>query len=270
MLADKIVLITGAASGIGASTARLCHRRGARVVLADVDETGLATLASELGSERSLAVTADVTDFDATTAAVTAAVARFGGVDAVVANAGVGSWMSISDIEPEEFRRVLDVNLAGVFNTVRAALPALITRRGYLLVIASLAAFVAAPGLAAYSASKAGVEQFAHAARMELKPHGVDVGLAHMSWVDTPLLRRARANSPGFVGMLAALPGPLKHTLSADECAAGIASAVEQRRRRVDMPGWIALARWAKPVLSTNPIEAQLLRRTARVLYGQR
>jgi len=269
MLVDDVVLVTGAANGIGASTARRFHRHGAKVVLVDLDVSGLASLAAELGGARSLAVTADVTDFDATCAAVDAGVARFGGIDAVVANAGVGSWVSILEMSPEEFRRVVDVNLAGVFHTVRAALPALIERRGYLLVVASLASYVAAPGLAAYNASKAGVEHFTNAARLELAPHGVDVGSAHMSWVDTPLLWRSQAESPGFAGMLAALPGPLKRTLSADDCAAGIVTAVHQRRRHVDMPGWVALARWLKPVLTTGPMERQLLRRTARVLEGK-
>lgn len=269
MPVDPVVLITGAASGIGASAARRFHRRGATVVLVDVNESGLASLADELGETRTLAATADVTDFDAIRAAVDAGVARFGGIDVVVANAGVGSWVSILDMGPEEFRRVIDVNLAGVFHTVRAALPTLIERGGYLLVVASLASYVAAPGLAAYCAGKAGVEHFTNAVRLELAEHGVDVGSAHMSWVDTALLRRAQSESPGFAGMLAALPGPLRRTLPPDDCAAGIVAAVDKRQRHVHMPGWVALARWAKPMLSTRPMERQLVRHTARVLRGQ-
>jgi NAD(P)-dependent dehydrogenase (short-subunit alcohol dehydrogenase family) len=252
MALDRVVLITGAASGIGASAARRFHRRGASVVLVDVNEPGLVSLTDELGDTRSLAVAADVTDFDA-----------------VVANAGVGSWVSMLEMRPEEFRRVIDVNVTGVFHTVRATSPALIERGGYVLVIASLASYVAAPGLAPYCASKAGVEHFVNAARLELAPHGVDVGAAHMSWVDTPLLRHARAESPGVAGMLAALPGPLKRTLSADECAAGIVTAVDKRLRRVHMPAWVALARWTKPMLSTRLMERQLLRQTAGILEVQ-
>lgn len=270
MPADNVVLITGAASGIGASAAPRFHARGATVVLVDVNESSLASLAGELGGTRSLTVVADVTDFGAIRAAVDAGVERFGGIDVVVANAGVGSWVPILDMGPEEFRRVIDVNLTGVFHTVRAALPTLIERRGYLLVVASLASYVVAPGLAAYCASKAGVEHFTNAVRLELAGHGVGVGSAHMSWVDTALLRCAQSESPGFAGMLAALPGPLRRTLSADDCAAGIVAAVDKRQRHVHMPGWVALARWAKPMLSAGPMERQLLRRTARVLEGQR
>jgi NAD(P)-dependent dehydrogenase (short-subunit alcohol dehydrogenase family) len=269
MAANTVVLITGAASGIGASAARRFHRRGASVVLVDVNESGLVSLTDDLGDTRSLAVAADVTDFDAVVAAVAAGVKRFGGIDAVVANAGVGSWVSMLEMGPEEFRRVIDVNLTGVFHTVSACLPILIERRGYVLVVASLASYVAAPGLAPYCASKAGVEHFTNVVRLELAPHGVDVGSAHMTWVDTPLLRSAQSESAGFAGMLAALPGPLKRTLSADDCAAGIVTAVDKRLRHAHMPGWVALARWVKPILSTRPMERHLRRQTAGVLASR-
>jgi short-subunit dehydrogenase len=113
------------------------------------------------------------------------------------------------------------------------------------------------------------MEHFVNAVRLELAPHGVVVGSAHMSWVDTPLLQRAQSESLGFAGMLAGLPGPLKRTLSADDCAAGIVTAVEKRRRHVHMPAWVALARWAKPMLSTRLMELQLLRQMAGVLEGR-
>jgi NAD(P)-dependent dehydrogenase (short-subunit alcohol dehydrogenase family) len=180
----------------------------------------------------------------------------------------VGSWGSLLEVDPGEFRRVIDVNLIGVFHTVRAALPALIERRGYVLVVASLASYVAAPGMAAYGASKAGVEQFTTALGLEMAPYGVDVGSAHMSWVDTPLLRRARSESAGFAGMLAALPGPLKRTLSAELCAARLVTALDQRKRYVHVPAWVGLARWVKPALSTRLVQQQLQRQTARVLEG--
>lgn len=266
MQADDVVLITGAASGIGASAARRFHHRGANVVLVDVNEPLLTSLTDELGHTRSLGVVADVTDYSAIQAAAEVGAARFGGIDAVVANAGVGSCVPVLDMSAEQFRAVVDVNLAGVFHTVRSTLPALIESRGYLLVVASLASYVAAPGLAAYNASKAGVEHFTNAVRLEMAPHGVDVGSAHMSWVDTPLLLRARSESTGFADMLAALPGPFGRTMSADDCAAGIVTAVDQRRRHLHMPGWVGLARWAKPMLSTQLMQRQLLRRTATVL----
>lgn len=269
MINDKVVLVTGAASGIGAASARALHRRGAKLVLNDVNEAGLRVLADELGEARVLDIAGDVADLAAMEAVVAAGVARFGGLDLLLANAGVGSWGTVLGAPPAEFRRVVEVNLVGVFHTVRAALPALLERGGYALVVASLASFVPAPGLTGYNASKAGVEHFANALRLELAGQGVGVGIAHMSWVETPLLRREIARSAGFARMLASLPGPLKRMMSADDCAARIVWALERRRRRVDIPGWVALARWAKPLLSTRPVERQLLRRTALVLDGQ-
>ena len=82
--------------------------------------------------------------------------------------------------------------MLGVFHTVRAALPSVIERRGYVLIVSSLAAYAAAPGLAPYNASKAGVEHFANALRLEVAHHGVDVGSAHMSWIDTPMVREGK------------------------------------------------------------------------------
>lgn len=267
-MGDEVVLVTGAASGIGASAAALLCQRGFGVALIDVDRAGLDEVVSCCPSGRCRAFTADVTDFAAICGAAENAAAHFGRIDAVVANAGVGSWVSLLSMSSEEFQRVIDVNLTGVFHTVRATAPALIERHGYLLIVASVASYVAAPGLAAYCASKAGVEQFANAARMELAPHGVDVGSAHISWVDTPLLRRSRSASPGFGAMLEALPGPLRRTLSAQECATGIADAVDGRRRHLDMPRWVSVARWVKPALTLPAVERALLARTAMMVDG--
>jgi NAD(P)-dependent dehydrogenase (short-subunit alcohol dehydrogenase family) len=88
--------------------------------------------------------------------AVAEGVERFGGIDVVVANAGIASYGSVRAVDPAAFKRVLDINMLGVFHTVRAALPSLVERRGYVLVVSSLAAFAASPGLASYNASKAG------------------------------------------------------------------------------------------------------------------
>lgn len=269
MVGGKVVLVTGAASGIGAASARALHGQGAKLVLTDVNEAGLRELLDDLGEARALGIAGDVVDLGAMHAVVAEGVRRFGGIDMVLANAGVGGWGTVLATPPARFRRVLEVNLLGVFHTVRAALPTLLQRRGYVLVVASLASYVPAPGLAGYNASKAGVEHFAGALRLELAEQGVGVGTAHLSWVDTPLLRDELARSPGFARMLASLPGPLKHTLSADDCAARIVPALGRRRRRVDIPGWVALARWAKPLFSTRPVERQLLRHAAPVLAGR-
>jgi NAD(P)-dependent dehydrogenase (short-subunit alcohol dehydrogenase family) len=165
----KVVLITGGARGIGAEVAHRLHDKGATLVLTDLDKTALATLAAELGGdEKVLTVVADVRDLPSMRAAADKAVERFGGIDVVVANAGIASYGSVLQVDPEAFKRVLDVNLLGVFHTVRATLPTLIDRRGYLLIVSSLAAFAAAPGMAPYDMSKAGNEHLANVLRLEV------------------------------------------------------------------------------------------------------
>ena len=98
-----------------------------------------------------------------------------------MANAGIATYGSVLQVDPEAFKTLMDVNVLGVFHTVRAALPSVIDRRGYVLIVSSLAAYAPAPGVAPYNAAKAGVEHFANALRLEVAHHGVDVGLrAHV------------------------------------------------------------------------------------------
>lgn len=250
---DKVVLITGAGRGIGAEVARRLHRKGAKLVLTDLGEEELTTIASELGGdERVLTVVADVRDLPAMQAAVAQGVEKFGGIDVVMANAGIASYGSVLNIDPEAFKRVIDVNLLGVFYTVRAALPAIIDRRGYVLVVSSLAAFAAAPGMAAYDMSKAGNEHLANALRLEVAPLGVAVGSAHMSWIDTALVRDTKGDLPAFGELLAKLPFPLNKTTSVDKCASAFVKGIEGRKDHIYCPEWVAGFRWLKPVLTTR------------------
>ena len=208
---DKVVLITGGARGIGAETAKALAIKGAKVVITDVEEPALTAVAREIGGN-ALAVVADVTDLDAMHRAVAAGIERFGGIDVVVANAGIASYGSVLSVDPATFRRVIDININGVFHTVRAALPSLIERQGYILVVSSLAAFAAVPGFAAYNASKAGIEHFTNALRLELTHQGVAVGSAHMSWIDTPLVQDAKKDLDAFGQLVDSLPPPLNRT----------------------------------------------------------
>ncbi|OBH64010.1 short-chain dehydrogenase [Mycobacterium intracellulare] len=265
-LRDQVVFITGGARGIGAEVARRLAARGAKLVLTDLNEADLTVLAAELGEGRVLTAVADVRDLSAMQAAAASAVERFGGIDVVVANAGIMSYGSVAQVDPEAFKRVLDINVLGVFHTVRATLPALTERRGYVLIVSSLAAYTAAPGLAPYNASKAGVEMFANALRLEVARHGVRVGSAHMSWIDTALVRDTQTDLSAFNQLLASFPWPMNKTTTVDKCAAAFVKGIERRRTRVYRPGWVALLRWVKPVLSTRVGEAPLHKSTAELL----
>jgi NAD(P)-dependent dehydrogenase (short-subunit alcohol dehydrogenase family) len=262
----QVVFITGGAHGIGAETARRLHAKGAKLVLTDLDETELKTLAAELGDDRVLAVVADVRKLEAMQAAADQAVARFGGIDVVVANAGIGSYGSVLGVDPEAFKRVVDVNLVGVFHTVRATLPAIIELRGYVLIVSSLAAFAAAPGMVSYDASKAGAEHLANALRMEVAHRGVVVGSAHMSWIDTALVRDTKADLSAFGELLKILPWPLKKTTSVQDCAAAFVDGIEHRRTRVYCPRWVGLFRWLKPALSIPAAESVMGKATPQLL----
>ncbi len=265
-VANKTVLITGAARGIGAGTARELHRRGANLILTDLDAEPLAALAAELGPERALTIKADVCDLEQMQDAVAAGIAKFGGVDLVLANAGIASYGSIGAVDPKLFKRVLDVNILGVFHTVRAALPSVIARRGYILVVSSEAAFTPAAGLGAYTASKAAVENLASALRAEVAHHGVDVGSAHMSWIDTPMVQDVKKDLKAFHKMLSQLPGPLAKTSSLEVCVQAFVAGLEQRKRRVWVPRWVQLLAVLKPLLTSPLAEREMLKRAAEIV----
>jgi NAD(P)-dependent dehydrogenase (short-subunit alcohol dehydrogenase family) len=247
----KVALITGGANGIGAEVARRLHATGAKLVLTDLDEDRLKEVGLRLGADRVLTVVADVRDLSAMQAAVDKGIERFGGIDIVMANAGIASYGSVLHVDPEAFKRVIDVDVLGVFHTVRAALPSVIDRRGYVLIVSSLAAYAAAPGLAPYNVAKAAVEHLANALRLEVAHHGVDVGSAHMSWIDTPLVRDGKKDLSTFNEMLSKLPGPLGKTISVAECGEAFVQGIEARKRRINCPAWVGLVRWLKPLLST-------------------
>jgi NAD(P)-dependent dehydrogenase (short-subunit alcohol dehydrogenase family) len=266
-LHGSTAVITGAGRGIGAATARVLHDEGANLVLVDVDGPALADVATEM-SDRVLPVFADVLDLPALEEAVARGVDRFGGLDHVLANAGIASYGSVCAVDPAIFRRVVDVNVVGVFHTVRAALPALRRSEGYVLVVSSLAAFAPAPGLAAYSSSKAAVEHFANALRLEEAGNGVAVGCAHMSWIDTPMVREGREDITEPGGERQRRPGPVDRTHSVEACAEAFVEAMRRRSRRVYVPRWVGAARRARGLLS-SPLGDLVYRRQAPELLAR-
>ncbi|HEX3547957.1 MAG TPA: SDR family oxidoreductase [Mycobacterium sp.] len=262
----KVALITGAANGIGAEVARRLHQKGAKLILTDLDEAQLKAVAARLGKDRVLTEAADVRELSDMQAAVDKGIERFGGIDIVVANAGIGVYGSVLNVDPAAFKTLIDVNALGVFHTVRAALASVIERRGYVLIVSSAAAYFAIPGGSSYNLSKAGVEQFANGLRMEVAHHGVDVGSAHMSWIDTPLVRETEAELATFREMIDALPGPLGRTTSVEDCGEAFIKGIEGRKRQINCPSWVGLLRWLKPLLSTPLVESRMHKLVPKLL----
>jgi NAD(P)-dependent dehydrogenase (short-subunit alcohol dehydrogenase family) len=181
---------------------------------------------------------ADVTDPDALESAVEGTVERFGGIDAVVANAGIYAPGTVRAIEPAAFERTIEINLLGVWRTVRACLPHVIERRGYVLVVASVAAAVHGPGMAPYAAAKAGSEAFADSLRVEVKHLGVDVGVAYFSWIATDMVAGSDEH-PAFGFARAQLPGPFGKTYPVSKVGDAVVDGIARRRRWVAVPGWV-------------------------------
>jgi NADP-dependent 3-hydroxy acid dehydrogenase YdfG len=183
---DRVFLITGASSGIGAATARHAAETGYRVVLAARSSDRLAELASELGGpERAIAVKCDVTDWDQQQAVVTEALDRFGRLDVAFANAGFGATRGFLNETPEHWRSMVLTNVYGAALTIRATLPAITEARGHLVLTGSVAGRRALPG-SLYSATKWAVTAMGEAARQELDGTGVRVTLIEPGMVDTP------------------------------------------------------------------------------------
>ncbi|RZU31302.1 SDR family oxidoreductase [Blastococcus saxobsidens] len=234
-LAGRSVLITGAARGIGAALARKAAARGARVALVGLEPQELARVADELGPEH-LWVEADVTDPEALKAAVQRTVDTFGGLDIVVANAGIAPLTTVMTSSAHALARTIEVNLIGTMLTAHAALPAIAERRGHVLLISSAAAFTVLPGMSAYCASKAGVERFGDALRLEVAHRGVTVASAHPTWIDTDMVRDTEEALPTFKETRKQLPGPLGAFTSVEACAEALLRNMETRGRRVFVP----------------------------------
>jgi NAD(P)-dependent dehydrogenase (short-subunit alcohol dehydrogenase family) len=243
-LSGKVALVTGGARGIGFATARALAARGASVVIVDLDAEAAAGAAAQVHDSRALGLAGDVTDRGAMQQAVAATVERFGGLDVVVANAGVASRVaSFRAMSTESFERVLDVNLMGVYRTVDAALPEIVRRRGHVVVVSSIYAFTNGVGAVPYAMSKAAVEQFGRALRLELVPHGASASVAYFGFIDTEMVHRAIDQDPLADAMLASLPKPLHKRLPPTAAGEAIVRGIERRQPRIIRPRrWVAMS----------------------------
>lgn len=233
----KVALVTGAARGIGFETARQLHERGATVVMVDLDEEQTQASAQRVG-ERAVGIGGDVTDRDAMRAAVDTAVDRFGGLDVVVANAGVAPPISTIRMTDEDtFERTVEIDLLGVWRTVRPALAQIVERQGHVVVVASVYAFFNGVMNASYAMSKAGVESFGRSLRTELAPHGASASVAYFGFIDTKMVQ------DGFADPIAhrfeeSLPAFTRRRLPPSAAGAAIVEGIAQRAPRIVAPRW--------------------------------
>lgn len=257
-LTNKVILVTGAARGIGEHVARAAKAKGANVAAVGLEPQLLKSLAAELDGHW---YECDVTDQSSVDDAVKSTVERYGRLDMLVANAGVANLGTVRTGPVDAIVRTVDVNLNGVIRTASAALPHLIEAKGYAMFISSAAAFTALPGMAAYCASKAGVEQFGNVLRLEVAHHGVRVGTAHPIWINTDLVRGFKSDLASFRDVHGKLPWPLSRELTVQQCAGAIIKGLEKRKRKVYIPGSIGLVQAMRAVI-LSPFADAIIKRS--------
>ncbi|HOO36668.1 MAG TPA: SDR family NAD(P)-dependent oxidoreductase [Deltaproteobacteria bacterium] len=189
-ISGRVVLITGAAHGIGLAVARKIRAKGGIPVCVDLASDALDMLSKELG-EGSLVAACDVTDAKGMQEIVEMAVERFGGMDVVVANAGIEKIDPVWIMPEQDFERVLEVNIFGVYRAIRPALVHVMKRKGHIVAVSSVSALVPWPLSAAYGASKACVASLMRSLRMELAGTGTTAGAVYFGNIDTDMMKRA-------------------------------------------------------------------------------
>ncbi len=175
---DKVVLITGGSKGIGFGIAEALVSKQARVAITSRSKKAAEDAAAKLnrlGKGEAIGIQSDVSDVQAQQQAVQEVLAKWGRLDVLVANAGVGHFGSIETLSIEQWKETIDTNLTGVFYSVKAAVPALRESRGYIITIASLAGTNFFEGGTAYNASKFGLVGFTQAAMLDLRKYGIKV-----------------------------------------------------------------------------------------------
>ncbi|HKE79593.1 MAG TPA: short-chain dehydrogenase/reductase [Solirubrobacteraceae bacterium] len=239
VLKGKVALVTGAAGGIGLASARGLSARGARVVLCDVQAAEVERQAQALGVDRALGLGVDVTDRAAMGRAVEATVERFGRLDVIFANAGIAPDppTTIATIDESMFERVVEVDLLGVWRTVRAGLEQVVARRGHVLLTSSIYAFANGVINGAYAASKAGVEQLGRALRTELAADGASAGVLYPGWVDTAMVHASVDQHASVLRIHESLtPRPLAKRIPPETVAKAVVRGIERRAPRIFVP----------------------------------
>ena len=248
---SKVAIVTGAARGIGAGVAAALAKKGYAVGLVGLEGDLLRQNGKAIG-ERAVAFEVDMTDRQAVGSAFEGVRERFGRIDVVVSNAGISNFDLLTTMSPTHFRRVMAVNVEGTFNAIQASIPHLVDTKGYFVGVASIAAALAPPGMAAYGASKGATENLLNTFRAEVVHKGVEVGVAYFGWLATDLVK-AGGEHPAFTYVREHLPGPLKAIAPVDIAVRAIAEGVAKRKRRVMAPGWLRLALALRWFVAANP-----------------
>lgn len=238
LLSGKVALVTGAARGIGLETARSLHARGASVVVNDLDPAATERAAALLG-ERATAAPADVTDAEAMAKVTQTAIEAYGGLDVVVANAGIGPPpATMLTTGRDHFERTLEVDLQGVWRTVAPALDQVAARQGQVAVVSSVYAFMNGMVAAPYAVAKAGVEALGRALRVELSIHGAGATVAHFGFIDTVMVQEAFDEEADGSGLMDNLPAFMTRRLTPGQAAEALVTGIERRAPRVIAPSW--------------------------------
>jgi len=262
-LRGKVVLITGGARGIGFETGRLARERGASVVLVDLDRDVVEESAVALGGD-SLGLQADVTDLGQMEDAVARAVERLGRVDVVIANAGITPPKTTSRaIDPAVWEKVVEVNVVGVYNTVRAGIEQVIANQGHIALVASVYAHVNGVLNTSYAVSKAGVEAMGRALRTELEPHGASASVAYFGYVETDLINRVFGDDLADQFREEIAPAFLTKKMKVDQVATALVEGISRREPRIVEP-----AAWRPPLYlrgQVGPFNDRQLERNPKV-----
>ena len=200
LLQNRVAIVTGAGAGIGAAIARAYAAEGARVVVSDINPDAAQRCAGELAD--AIAVTADVTDEQQVEALVARTVEAFGRVDIVVPNAGIATTTPIIETSFEDWRKVMAVNLDGVFLTIRHALPAMLANGGGSIVnISSITSLKGSPLIASYGAAKAAVSNLTATLSAELRTYGIRANAVVPGFIATELVRSHQGDFENALGL---------------------------------------------------------------------
>jgi NAD(P)-dependent dehydrogenase (short-subunit alcohol dehydrogenase family) len=253
--ANRVVLITGAAQGIGRQLALQLAAEGAAIAAVDLQDKPLEMLASELAGKSLAWAVADVTDRAGLRAGVAELEKKLGPIDVLIANAGIGRENSALAFKSEDFEAQVRVNLIGVANSVEAVLPGMLQRQsGHLVVMSSMASTRGFPRMAGYCAAKAGVNSLFDTLRVELKPKGIAVTTICPAWIRT--------------NMTAKMADRLPDLLEVEDATQRIISAIRERRPYYAFPASAVrrcrLLRWLPLKVADWLVDRQFRRMIAK------